>query len=652
MTETGSSTYRLTQQDIQNMPLGESTPVNQAMLQAPGVAQDSFGQLHVRGDHANLQYRINGIIIPESITGFGQTLDTRFAQNMNLLTGALPAQYGFRTAGIVDIQTKTGAFGNGGRLSVTGGSYDTHEYAGEAAGSKGDFNYYVSGSFLTNALGIENPTASHDPVHDDTLQKRGFAYLSYLISAETRLSFIYGTTDNRFQIPNNPFQPQQYTLAGVPSYDSSNLSETQREQTRYGILALQGTAGEKLDYQVAVFSRYSQVRFNPDYPGDLVFTGVSTKITRAGLNNGVQADTAWKLSPAHTLRTGLFYSHEDFSSYAGVSTFPCCDALGNQTSTSPIGFNDDSQSSASFAGIYAQDEWKALEKLTVNYGARLDSVGGYVTGSQLSPRLGAVYKPFAATTVHAGYARYFTPPPTELITAKTVSDFQNTTNAPPSTQNDPVKPERADYYDLGVSQQIGPRVTAGLDGYYKHARNLIDEGQFGTALLFTPFNYDSARVYGAEATLAWKSDSVTAYLNVARSDALGININSAQYNFAPDELSYIAGHYIHLDHDQAWTASAGATYLWRSTTFGVNAIFGTGLRSGFANTDHLPAYTQVNLVAAQRFDLPAAGKFEGRFSVINVFDKSYEIRNGTGVGVGAPQFGPRRGFYYQLTKLF
>ncbi|MFP3740639.1 TonB-dependent receptor plug domain-containing protein, partial [Burkholderia sp. SIMBA_019] len=85
--------------DIQSMPQGANTPLNQVLLQAPGVANDSYGQLHVRGDHADLQYRINGIMIPEPISGFGQSLDTRIIDQVNLLTGALPAEYGYRTAG-------------------------------------------------------------------------------------------------------------------------------------------------------------------------------------------------------------------------------------------------------------------------------------------------------------------------------------------------------------------------------------------------------------------------------------------------------------------------------------------------------------------------------------------------------------------------
>ena len=101
----GSSEYIFDRDSIDALPLGDATPLNQVLLQAPGVVNDSYGQLHVRGDHADLQYRLNGVIIPESISGFGQTLDTRIIDSLSFLTGALPAQYGYRTAGIVDITT-------------------------------------------------------------------------------------------------------------------------------------------------------------------------------------------------------------------------------------------------------------------------------------------------------------------------------------------------------------------------------------------------------------------------------------------------------------------------------------------------------------------------------------------------------------------
>ena len=118
--DVGSSDYIFDRKAIDVLPLGEATPLNQLLLRAPGVTNDSYGQLHVRGDHADLQYRINGVIIPESISGFGQALDTRIIDRLSFLTGALPAQYGYRTAGVVDITTRsTSANGNADSVGAT-----------------------------------------------------------------------------------------------------------------------------------------------------------------------------------------------------------------------------------------------------------------------------------------------------------------------------------------------------------------------------------------------------------------------------------------------------------------------------------------------------------------------------------------------------
>src|SRR5271165_3965218 len=114
----GASVYNFGRQAIATQPQGDNQPLNRLLLQAPGVAQDSFGQVHVRGDHANLQFRLNGIILPEGINVFGQILQTRLANSVSLFTGPLPAQYGLLTAGIIDIETKAGALDTGGAFSL------------------------------------------------------------------------------------------------------------------------------------------------------------------------------------------------------------------------------------------------------------------------------------------------------------------------------------------------------------------------------------------------------------------------------------------------------------------------------------------------------------------------------------------------------
>src|SRR5467141_5175880 len=174
----GATRYTIGPDRLDSQAQGENAPFNQTILRFPGVAQDSFGQLHVRGEHANLQYRIDDVLLPESIPGFGPELATRFADSISLMTGALPAQFGFRTTGVIDIHTKNGAVFTGNEASIYVGSFDTIMESFERGGVIGKFSYYVTESYLHNGIGIENPTRSSSPIHDDTDQFKEFAYLS------------------------------------------------------------------------------------------------------------------------------------------------------------------------------------------------------------------------------------------------------------------------------------------------------------------------------------------------------------------------------------------------------------------------------------------------------------------------------------------
>ncbi len=652
--KTGGSEYKFDQSDIATLPQGESTSFNQVLLQAPGVANDSFGQLHVRGDHANLQYRLNGVILPEGITGFGQALDPRIVDRMDLLTGALPAQYGLRTAGVIVIDPKAN-YETGGRVDLYGGSNNTLQPSFEFGSSKGNLTYYLTGSYLQNDLGIENPTSSPNAIHDQTEQYKGFGYLSYLLNPTTRLSLMFGSYDGYFQIPNNPGQPvtnpSYLTQLGHAGYNSATLNENQYENNRYGVVALQSSIGSNFDYQISTVTHYTSVHFTPDPIGDLVFNGVASDVFQSSFSQGLQGDGSYRLNVAHTIRMGFFTSIENTESNNTSLVFPV-NAAGNATGPPEKITDNNPMSSNTLLSLYLQDEWKPSEKLTVNYGLRYDEMDFYyLDASQLSPRLGLVYKATPETTLHAAYARDFTPPPTELVLTKTQSAFAGTSGAVPG-ENSPVVPERSHYFDAGVTQQITPSLNVGVDAFYKIIRDLIDEGQFGAALIYTPFNYSQGRIYGVELTGNYRSGNFASYGNFACTESLAKEVSSAQFNFSQDELNYIANNWIHTDHDQTFTASAGISYLWLGTQLSSDATFGSGLRSGFANTEHVPSSTQVNLGATRKFALGSFGPMEARLSVINVFDKVNIIRNGTGIGVFAPQYGPRIGYFAGISKLF
>lgn len=653
--DTGSTVYKFDKADLGRLPQGDDTPLNQVLLQTPGVVQDSYGGLHVRGDHANLQYRINGVVIPEAISGFGQTLETRFADSISLLTGALPAQYGYRTAGIVDITTKGVGEDDkplAGSVGVTLGTQRTRELDLSLHGSQGRLSYEFSGSYLGNDLGIENPTASRDALHDRTHQGKAFGLVSYLLGEDSRITAMAGVTNNRFQIPNSPGQSTAFTLDNTPDKDSSTLDARQRERNRFAVVSFQSTLGEQVDYQVSLFHRTTDVHYAPDAVGDLQYLGVAADILRRNEANGLQADASYRLNATHTVRTGLFAQREHASTRNDALVFPADDD-GNQTSSTPVSIADSARLGGHLWGAYLQDEWKLARGLTFNYGARYDEVDTVSKEHQLSPRAGLVWDATPTLRVHAGYARYFTPPPTEKIDTTSVDAFAGTTNALPSDANTAVRAERSNYYDAGAAWQVTPKLTLGVDGYYRAVRHLQDEGQFGNALIYSAFNYAQGRIYGVDLSASYKERDWSAYANLGTVHARARQVETGQFNFEQDELDFIANHWVHLDHEQKLSASAGVNVrLDEGYTVGASALFGSGLRNGFANTTHLPSYTAVNADVSRTFALGGGGPVEARLSVLNLFDKVYQLRDGSGIGVGAPQYGQRRTVYVSLTKSF
>ena len=652
----GASTTSFGPQSLDTLPQGADAPLSDVLVHAPGVALDSFGQIHLRGEHANVQYRLDGVELPEGLSVFGQAIATRFANTLTLSTGALPAQYGFETAGVVDIQTKTGVTNPGSVVSMTGGSWNWMQPSFETGGHSGNVDWFMTGDYLHNTRGIENPSSSFNALHDTTDQFHGLAHISVTVDPETRVSLLMGGFDGSFQIPNNPGQQTLgFAVNGVSNFNSADLNETQRERTEFAILSLQKHVGD-VDVQVSAYLRDSGVTFNPDWLGDLLFTGIAQQATRSTTAYGTQTDASWRLDEAHTLRMG-FLAQEAITGGNTLSQVLPVDASGTPTTDVPISIANSFQKTGSLYGMYVQDEWRLLPHVTVNAGVRLDEVNEYTQESQLSPRLNVVWQATPDITVHAGYSRYFVPPPFELVSAGTISQFLNTTAAPSVTTDNPVKAERSHYFDVGLSHSFAPGLTIGVDGYYKIARNLIDEGQFGAPIILTAFNYAKGTQQGLEFTASYDRGPWSAYANAAWSRAMGQNITSAEFNFGTAELSYIANNPIHLDHDQTWSGSAGIAYTWSAdsetpTRLAADIIVQSGLRASISgsvpNGIALPTYAPVNLSLTHRL-FPQT---QIRLDVLNVGDSVYQIRNGTGVGVGAPQYGMRRTILASVSQHF
>jgi len=672
----GATAYMHTADQIEMQSQGADAPFNEVILRSPGVAQDSApnGDLHVRGEHANLQYRIDDVLLPEGISGFGLELSPRFVQSVQLVTGSLPAQYGFRTAGIVDIQTKSGAFENGGTVEMYGGSHDTISPSYEYGTTQGKWSFYTDGSYEHNDLGIENTTSSPNAIHDNTDQYKAFVYGSYVIDDTSRVSIIGSASYADYQLPIDPNQPTTTQGNGTPwvpgTYSPTDLNDNQNEQNYYGVIAYQKSAGD-FNLQVSAFGRDSSAHYVPDNPNATLNYngGVASNEKRTLYSGGLEANASYDIGDYHTVRGGLLGMNEYVVADTATTVFPV-DAAGDIAGAEET-IAQHNTPHAMFAGVYLQDEWKILPQVTVNYGARFDEYSSSSDNeNQLSPRINLIYQPTDWTTLHAGYSRYFTPPPLETVPAGDITAFNGTSGASGVTTADPVKAERANYYDAGITQKITPKLQVGLDGYYKTAQNQLDDGLFGQSLILSSFNYAQGRVYGAEFTASYTDGGFSAYANLALSKAQGKGASSAQFLWPNQAVeNYVNTHWIYLDHDQWISGSFGVSYAWKETDrtgtkVYLDAIYGSGLRQdggpipGDPNADPIPNgaavpnYYTLNVGAEQTFKIYKNQTLKARLDIVNLTDNSYELRSGSGVGVNAAEWGARIGFFGSLSYTF
>ncbi|RFD20116.1 TonB-dependent receptor [Komagataeibacter melaceti] len=649
---TGATVHAFSRKAIETIPGGDNAGLNSVLLQAPGVAQDSYGQIHVRGDHNEVQFRLDGVQLPEGMNVFGQTLMTRFADNLSLTTGALPVEYGFLQAGVVDITTKNGATNKGGNVSIYGGARDYFFPSAQYGGQYGKWDYFLTADYVHDRVGIENTTPSFNAPHDLSNQYHFLGHLRYTVDENTRLSLIAGVSNAEYQLPN--IGGQTFPCAGddaacvaVPGApNASNLNERQRQITDFGILSLQKEIGA-FSLQTSVFSRYSSLGYSPDPNlGDLAYMGVSQRAQRSVMSTGAQSDVTWRVRPDHTIRFGFQVFAERNITKA--------DALVQDTATGQfVNIHTGNGRTGDIYGLYVQDEWRPLRNVTVNYGLRFDGVGEYTDQHQLSPRVNVVWRAWRGAALHAGYSRYFTPPPFEVVGGADLQRFVGTSGAAASTGNSTVRAERDHYFDAGIDQSILPGWHVSFDAYYKLAHNLIDEGQFGAPIILSGFNYRRGQVNGYEFATSYDHGPLSLYGNMAWSRAIGKDITSAQFNFASDDLAYISHHWVHLDHDQRWTASVGGAYTFfhhtgHPTRLSATMVYGSGLRqdSDVPNGGVIPQYATFNMSLVQSFRDLFHSRFlrttQLRLDVTNLFDHPYMLRSGTGIGVGAPQYGLRR----------
>jgi hypothetical protein len=649
----GTNDYKITNQDIENMPAGDNTVLTDVLAQMPGVGIDQNQQVHIRNtEGSGFQYQINGALVPfDIITNppFISMINPLFIQRMDLEDGILPAEYSYSMGGVVSIQTKDGCHAPGGDAELFAGQRSSVQPSLQYAGCDGNFSYYGSLIYSQNNMAFSSATPGPTPIHNFTNQGELFGVLAYAFDTDTRLSLIISSADSDNQLPNVAGLPPAYTLAGVTPEPSSQINSYLNFRDYLAILTLNGRPSDFLSYDVSYTVHSIAQLYEPDDAGELIYQGVASQAMHKDFDNTLQGDLKFTIG-AHTLGAGIYVGAYDVTADSNSLVFPS-DAYGNQTSSVPVGVVNDIREMNVLTGVYVEDVWEISKQWRVNLGLRRDELTGISPGRGLDPTLALTFTPQRATTIHGGIARYFQVPSFEGIAPRAPTAFEGTTGAGPPGATSPLT--ESDWeVDIGVVQQVAPGFTISEDNFFESTRHYLDAGQFGAVPIFAPFNYDHGHIWGSEIAVEYKTKNLSTYANLTAGRNYEKGVVTGQFNFdAPGELQYIDAHYIDLDHQPLLTINSGAAYSWQRYKFSIDGQFNTGLRTGFANLQSLPNVLQINGGVARSWTI-AGHRIDNQLTLVNMLDRVNLIRPSGGLGVFQAAYGPRFTVFYAIKAHF
>ena len=662
-----SSSTQLQREEIQALPRGDSASVNEILSTQPGFVYDALGQIYVRGNHGSVQYQIDGVPLPDSVSGlFGQFLSPKLVENMEVLSGGLPAEYGQRLSGVVNLNSRRPSPSGEGEAELRYGSFNTWNPSAFYGQKLGKVSFLAGGSFTYTERGLDPPNPDV-LVNDQSNQGRFFGKVDVDLGERDHFTALFSYSHNFFEIPiDTTLVPGNTTRDQYgnppPPYLPPDTRQTETENDLFGIVSYRHDFSSDASARVAGYLRRSAAKFFADPQHALGSTQVCThdpndptappdcpdasNVNRQAIHAGLVADYLQRLGDQHSLKFGV-----SVDQLWGSTAY---DAYQRQDVPPPdfvrIGQGTDDANSTN-GGVYAQDRW-TVGKLTLSGGVRFDfqtvsltGTAGRVTDVGVSPRIGASYAFTPNLVAHAFFGLLWTPP--EVLDAVSAARLSN---AVPPGQPVPydLRPEKDRYAEVGLQARLAKAVSVGLNIWGKLATDQLDEVEFGNTTIASPYNFAEGRAGGIELTVdAVITQNLTAFGNVSFGTAQGKQIATAKYLFGPDDLAN--SDWQTLDHAQTWTANAGASYRDGGTQLSTQLAYGSGLRTGANNESHVPGWVRVDVTLAHDFlNLPLRPTFA--IDVVNLFDASYAYRLYN--GFNGSHWAPGRSVYLRGTVHF
>ncbi len=663
-----SETYSLSRKEIEAIPRGNNNDLNDVLATIPSATQGALRQIHIRQEHALIQLRIDGVPIPDTVsTAFSDVISPRTWERADIILGGMEAQYGNRTAALLDITSKSGTKPGFGSLQYFGGSNATMNPSFEYGGTIGEkFRFYVLNSYLSTNRGLDPPTGGRSWFHNDSTRNQTFIRGDYQHDNRNNFTWLFLNSVAKYQIPTLPGQTPNATVlpliqaqyAGFNPVASQNVNQFQRENNQYGHMVWRHDVSANQYFSLAGYARQSRATFITDPLNSLAYTPdvaepfSTASQDRMGLALGVRLDYTNELTSQHLLKYGFQIDRTQAINKTRIFAF---ERDNTDNPTGPvINIDGDRRLIGWREELWVQDQWTPNDQWTVNAGLRYDQIQALTNDWQISPRIGVTYKMNQENAFHIFYGRLFTPPNLESV-AYLVPRTAGTTAAPENTQANTVRPERSHYGEIGWYHAFGRLATLELTAWYKYNENMSDAGQFGTTPLLNYFAFQKGWQRGVDAALKVNlAENLTGRGNVAYGQCKGYGLQSGQFLLEQSEINDInrkGG--VFCDHMQTVTSSANLTYrfLERNTISG-QMLYGSGLRTavtgGQTNSTHEPSYTVYNMSLTHEIPLPYKQKFLLGFDMINMLNQGYFYNQGAGsIGLGVAHAGMPRTFLFR-----
>jgi len=680
------SSRNLDSSEISQLPEGATTSMPKLLYTTTaGFVEGDFGQVFTRGNHANLQYQIDGIQLPDSVGGsFGEAFTPVNVDHMEILTGGLQPEFGTRLAGVVNIVTKSGSTTPGGEIGLDYGSYNQTASYAEYGGSDqaGNFHYFLSANAFSTDRGLDTPApadinndqngGSEQAIHDKSYGSDGFLKLDWVADNMDKFVLVAFSENKFYQIPDfdssfDPGGPNFGYFGGLTdaygngpfNYVPSITNDTQSESNKYVELAWKHTFSDNSFLQIAPYWKESNLTFTNDPTNDLAYaqdaydsvasqlggiTESSFSQDRTSDNYGGQVDYTWRADDNNLIKAGGQFLLTQSSGPVSV-----IEVSNTGSGPSTLASGDTSTDTGYQEGVYVQDELTLAKWLVLSGGVRFDAIQFVFpdttsNDSLVEPRVGLSVLPADGTKVHFFYGKMFMPAPPEDLRDTFVNLGQGNQLAPYD-----IKAEKDDYFEAGVEQQAGDQLFT-VNGYYKYATNMLDETQLLNTAIAQPYNFASGYAYGVEfsvrGTLAkdWSD-----FGNYSYEIAKGQGISGGLFAF-PAGTDFEPGVYQFLDHCQIHTANGGLTYdpgdLWVTA----EGLFGGGLSTGPDNTLRLPSHFTADVTVGYKFQKGSGLEgLKASLDAENIFDNPYVIfiQN----GYNGNHFESGREFIFHLAEM-